>query len=131
MSFWEDAGQCQGNLLGRPALPQEVAHQSEQDAIAVDLARWAALLVSPLGASACGDADVAAGLDVTPQLPGDGAGRTTQDLGYGANAVLLLGQTGQRHALFRLELSITPGRGALHLRTLLGGRCCTSDLNPP
>ena len=35
------------------------------------------------------------------------------------------------HAVFRLKLLIALGWGALHLRTLLGGRCCTSDLNPP
>jgi hypothetical protein len=34
------------------------------------------------------------------------------------------------YAVFRLELLIALGWGSLHLRTLLGGRCCTSDLNP-
>lgn len=51
-------------------------------------------------------------------------GDRPQDLGHGVNAVLLLDQTGQRHAAFRLELLVTPGWSALHLRTFLGGRCC-------
>ncbi len=50
-----------------------------------------------------------------------------KDLGYGANAVLLRGLTGQGRAILRLEL-IALGSG-FHLQTILGGRC-TSDLNP-
>jgi hypothetical protein len=42
-----------------------------------------------------------------------------------------LNQTGQRHTILRLELLIALGWAALHLLTLLGGRCCTSGLNPP
>lgn len=131
MSFGEDAAQCQGNLFGRPALPQEAAHQSEQDAIVVELVRWAASLSPPLGTGTRRGAGVACGLSDAPQLPSDGARRTTQDLDRRTNAVLLLGQTGQRHSVFRLELLTLPGGGALHLRTLLRGRCCTSNLNSP
>jgi hypothetical protein len=39
-------------------------------------------------------------------------------------------ETGQRHAFFRLELSVRFGSW-IHLMTLLDFRCCTSDLNPP
>ena len=38
---------------------------------------------------------------------------------------------GQGHPVFRLELLMALGRGALSQRTLLGGRCCTTELNPP
>ena len=131
MAFGEDACQCQGKLLGRPALAQKVAHQAEQDAIWMELGQWATLLAPQLGTcSRCG-AGVACGLYVAPQLSADGAGRTPQDLGHGPNTELLLGQADKRHPVFRLELLMALGWGALHLRTLLGGRCCTSLLNPP
>lgn len=66
---------------------------------------------------------VACGLRVAPQFPADGARGASQNLGHGTNAVLLLGQNRQGHAVFRLQLSIALGQGALHLRTLLSGRC--------
>jgi hypothetical protein len=53
-----------------------------------------------------------------------------QHPGHLSDAELLLDQTGQRHALFRLKLLVVSW-GALHLRTLQGCRCCTSLLNPP
>lgn len=129
MAIGEDACQCQGKLLGRPAMAQKVTHQAEQDAIWMELDRRAALPASSLGASTRYGAGVACGLCVAPQLAADGAGGAPQDLGHGA--ILLMYQAGQRHAVFRLELLIALGWGALHLRTLLGGRCCTSLLNPP
>lgn len=131
MAFGEDAGQCQGNLLGRPALAQKVAHHPEQNAIAMELAQWAALQASALGAGTRCGAGVASGLGVAPQFPADGAGGSPQDQGDISNRVLLLDKAGQRHAVFRLELLISSWRCALHLRTLLGSRCCTSGLNPP
>lgn len=83
------------------------------------------------GTSTCCGAGVACGLCVAQRFPTDRAGGSTQDQGDISNHVLLLDQAGQRHAVFRLELLISSVRGALHLRTLLGGRCCTSGWNPP
>lgn len=73
MAAGEDAGQCHGNLFGRPALAQKVAHQPEQDAITVEFAQWAALQASPLGAGTRCGAGVACGMRVAPQRPADGA----------------------------------------------------------
>ena len=67
---------------------------------------------------------------VALQLAADGAGRASQHTRHDADAVILLLQAGQRHALFGLELAVVFGL-AVHLRTLLDGRCCTSVLNPP
>lgn len=52
-------------------------------------------------------------------------------LGHGANAVLLLDQTGEGHAVFRPDLLKALGWEDLHLLTLLGASRSTSDLNPP
>ena len=67
---------------------------------------------------------------VAPEFPADGAGRSIEQPRHLSDAQLLLDQTGQRHTLFRLKLLVM-SRGALHLRTLQAGRCCTSLLNPP
>ena len=71
------------------------------------------------------------GQSVAPQLAADRAGRPPQHLSYRSDVELLLDQAGLRHSVFRLELLITLRVVALHLRTLLGGRCCTSDSNLP
>ena len=46
----------------------------------------------------------------------------------------MIAEKGKRAAYtleYKLKLLISLGWNALHLRTLLGCRCCTSDLNPP
>lgn len=129
MTFGVDVGQCQGNLFGRPALAQKVAHHIKEHAIAVKLV-WGTASRAPLLGAGCG-AGVACWLCIALQLSADGAGGAPQDQCHVANGVLLLDQAGQCHAVLWLELLISSLRAALHLRTLLGGRCCTSDLNPP
>ena len=95
----------------------------ELDGRAGSLAPLGALLTR-LGAGVALCATVAA------QLAADGARRPVEHPGHLSDAELLLDQTGQRHALFRLKLLVVSW-GALHLRTLQGCRCCTSLLNPP
>jgi len=69
-------------------------------------------------------------LAIAPKLPADGAGRPLEGFSHRPDAIGLLMETGQRHAFFRLELSVRFGSW-IHLMTLLDFRCCTSDLNPP
>ena len=67
---------------------------------------------------------------VAAQLAADGAWGPVEHHSHLSDAIVLLHQAGQRHAVFRLKLLVV-SRGALHLRTLQGCRCCTSLLNPP
>ena len=76
-------------------------------------------------------AGVAGRLGVTSELTDDRARGSPQHLSHTANGVLELNQTGQRHAVFGLEVLVTLGWAALHLVTLVGGKCCTSGLNAP
>ena len=51
-AFGTQTSQCQGNLFGRPAPGQKVAHQPKQDAITVQFARRAVLLAAVVSMSA-------------------------------------------------------------------------------
>ena len=64
------------------------------------------------------------------QFPADGRRGAVQLPRNCSYAVVLLLQARNGDAVFRLELVIVRG-GGWHLRTLQGGRCCTSLLNPP
>lgn len=108
-----------------------MAHHIEQNAVAMELVGRSAVLTALQGTGTRCGAGVACGLCVAQQLPTDGARGSPQDQRYASNGVLLLDQAGQCHPVFRLELLISSLRGALHLRTLLGDRCCTSLLSPP
>lgn len=130
MAFGVDARQCQGNLLGRPAIPQKVAHHGQQDGVRVQFTSWTRPLSAVQASLLRLDAGVLTLGTVAPELPADGAGRTVQDTGHGANAVALLFQAGQCHTIFWLELVVVFVAGA-HLVTLTVNRCCTSLLNPP
>jgi hypothetical protein len=51
-------------------------------------------------------AGVATGISVAVQFPADCVGRPMQHASHGPDAVLLLLQAGQCHAVFRLKLAI-------------------------
>src|SRR5574343_1938933 len=105
-----------------------VAHHIEQQGVSLELDGRAGSL-APLGALLTRlGAGVALCATVAAQLAADGARRPVEHPGHLSDAELLLDQTGQRHALFRLKLLVVSW-GALHLRTLQGCRCCTSLLN--
>ncbi len=131
MALGVDIGQCQGNPFGRPTLAQKVAHHMKEHAVAVKLVGGTAPRTPLLGAGTRGGAGVACWLGIASKLSADGASGSAHGQCHLTYAEILLDQTGQRHTVLRLELLIPSGRTALHLLTLLGGRCCTSDLNPP
>lgn len=124
------ACQCQGNLLRRPAQPQQMDYQGQQNRLGMQLDRWPAATSALQGQILGMCAAVATGAGIALQLPADGCWGAVQLPRDGAYAVVLLPQAGNRDAVFRLELVIVRG-GAWHLRTLQVGRCCTSLLNPP
>ena len=124
------ACQCQGNLLGRPAQPQQMDYQGQQNRLGMQLDRWPAATSALQGQIPGMCAAVATGAGIALQLPADGCWGAVQLPRDGAYAVVLLPQAGNRDAVFRLELVIVRG-GGWHLRTLQVGRCCTSLLNPP
>ena len=76
-----------------------MANQNEQHAIRMELDRWATVLTPSLGAGSCGDGGAACGLCIASQFTADCARRSPQDLGHATNAVLLLDQAGQGHAV--------------------------------
>ena len=121
---------CQGNLLGRPAQPQQMDHQGGQDRLGMQLDRGPtatpALQEQTLGMGAA----IARGAGIARQFPADGRRGMMQLPGNRSHAVVLLPQAGNGDAVFRLQLVIVRG-GGWHLRTLQVGRCCTSLLNPP
>lgn len=125
-----DARQCQGNLLGRPAQTQAMAHHAEQHALSIELASRASQHATLAAAIMRWGAGVVSIAGVTPQLAADGCRRASKYAGNGSDAQALLVQAGKGHSVFRLELAVG-SRNVWHLLTLQVCRCCTSDLNPP
>lgn len=74
MALGVDVGQCQGNLLGRPALIQKMAHNFKEHTCAMELLCWSALLAPLQGAGARWCAGVACRVPVALQFSADGAG---------------------------------------------------------
>jgi hypothetical protein len=93
MAFGEDAEPVSGQSV---QATREVAHQTEQDAIAMELVWRTALSTALRGTGTSCSVGVVCGLCVAPQFPADdGARGTSQDLDHGANAVPLLDLAGQ------------------------------------
>ena len=106
MTFGVDAYQCQGNLLWRPVHKQEMMNHTEQTGADMRSALRSGALPAVLAALLGLRAGVATGISVAAQFPADCAGRPMQHASDGPDAVLLLLQAGQCHAVFRLKLAI-------------------------
>lgn len=128
----EGARECQGHLLGRPALAQKVVHPPEQGVIRMwsliggrlcQRRRWTS--------DPCRSAGVACGLGFAPHLTAEGAGGEPKDLGHGANAVLALSQAGQRYATLQAGVVDSAWVKCFASAGLARGRGCTPDFNPP
>ena len=130
MALGVDERQCQGNLLWRPALSQQVPHDVKQDGVRMQFTHWAALSATVLAGLLDRSAAVLASWGVAVQFTANCAGRATENAGDLTHAVVLLPKAGEGHTLFGLELAVGSGLRR-HLRTLRQVRCCTSDLNPP
>ena len=106
----------------------ESAYHLKEHSVAVKLVGGTALLAPPLGPGAHWRS--LCWLCVESKLSANGAGGLSNGQRHLTYAEILLDQTGQRHTVLGQELLMPSGRAALHLLTLLGGRCCTSLLNP-
>ncbi len=109
--------QCASNLLGRILPVQQGSDHAPEDAVPVQLGRRACGIPARRTAllRRCGRIGPRV-LAIAAKLPTDGRGRTPQCSGHGPNTAPLLHQTGHRHALFRLKLSVR--RRPLHRNTL-------------
>ena len=106
MSLGIEARQNQVNLLGRPAMQQQIAHHLEQDGIGVQFTHRTALAAALLTALLRRRAAVLAGRGIAAQFTADRAGRTPHNAGDLAHAVVLLLEAGHCHSVFGLKLAV-------------------------